>query len=112
MGGKHQVGARGAAGANADDVAGMVDADVLQAGALEEAFELAAADLFVERRGGNLAHPYLFLEHARLVALDGGKGRADGRVVYQAGGILSPRGGGASRRKEQGSEAVHKRFIG
>ena len=59
---------RGPAGPHADDVAGMVDADVLQAQSLEEALQLLAADLFMERRRGNLAHLYLFLDAAARCA--------------------------------------------
>ena len=54
-----QVGMRGLAGTDADDVAGLIDANIVQTEFLEEPLEFAAADLLFERRRGNLAEPRL-----------------------------------------------------
>ena len=92
------------AGTNADDVAGLIDAYVLEVEVFEKALEFERACLFVERGRGDFAEAGLEIEGAGLIALDGVQSGVDGGVVDQVGGGL--RGQAEAERAGQHDDAA------
>ena len=88
MRGHHDARPRGRAGVVAEHVAGFVDTDVLQPELLEHPLQLPAADLFLERRRGDLAEADLILDRLRLARLCVVDRRPHGGVIDEIGRAL------------------------
>ena len=106
MGGDHDVGTERRTGPVAEDVAGLVDPHVPQAGLLKQPLHLLAARGFLERGRGNLGQADLVLDGLGLAGLRGVERRPHRRLLLPARTRRGPVTPALAGRRDDARDAI------